>query len=480
MNNLMFRDQSKEKFYYLVFGAILLWVVIFSLSTLTTKPGIWIDEAKSIEIARSWMNYGRLDMQIAPGEFSGFPELLHSTGYPLLIPLATFFKIFGYGIVQARIFMLLAMILALLLVFLFLKNMFSSKEAIFATLLISTFASFYDSGRTVVGEIPGFILLICGLYFWLKKDSYYVAGALWGLSIVTKPSVFGLILPVMILVFVFERREVFTSLCKATVGMIPAALAWIFLVLDNPFSKSVWISIGNFYKNPYSSSVADNIIHNLRDAPHSTTLIYFGFLFLLIILGRSLSSDRKIISLYNFVIIYGIFAFIYYLRSPGWLRYILIAELLVLSLLPNAIYLILAIGQRLDKIRVDRTILAAGFLVILATIQIVQFFTVAEIYYSDAAIKTAKYVNEHFPNDSVAAINALPVSILLDTEKRFNVVKMTGMPLVGNNPLLRKDLPEILIARADDQLIIDNRNILDLQYELKNEANGYYIYKRRY
>ena len=153
--------------YFFILAAILLFVFAVSLPTLTTRPRLWADEAKSIELALNFERFGALDMQTAPGEFSGVAHLLQSTGYPVTVPLAGIFSLFGFGMTQARLFMLLWMIAALCVIFFFLRRLFGAREALFALALIATFASFHDNGRTVVGEIPGFLFLLMGLWILL-------------------------------------------------------------------------------------------------------------------------------------------------------------------------------------------------------------------------------------------------------------------------------------------------------------------------
>ena len=125
---------------------------------------------------------------------------------------------------------------------------------------------------------------------------------------------------------------------KIGLGIAPTIVVWILLVLEHPLLKTIWVEIVNFYKNPYGGEVASNIINNLAGSFQSTTLIYFGIFVLVVILGRYWSSEEgRRRPFYNFVIFYGIIAFAYYLRSPGWLRYILIAEFLILFALPQAL-----------------------------------------------------------------------------------------------------------------------------------------------
>ncbi|MDD5430727.1 MAG: glycosyltransferase family 39 protein [Candidatus Pacebacteria bacterium] len=462
---------------YFNFGLIALaivWVVVYSSITLTTKPRLWVDEAKSIELAESFADYGKLDIQTAPGKFSGIPQLLQSTGYPVTAPLALIFKIFGNSLVAARVFMLAWMIAALIGIYSLGRRIFGEKEAILAVFLTASFASFFDSGRTVVGEIPGFVFLTCGIYCCLLKKNYYLSGLFLGLAVVTKPSVFLAIAPAIFLAFIFEGRGFIGKILKTGIGMIPAAIGWILLVLGNPFVKSSWESILNFFKNPYSSdSVGGNMLSNFLGFFHSTTLIYFGILFLVVITARFFLNDQKLKSIYNFAIIYGALAFVYYLRSPGWLRYIVVAELLILFLLPEALRII---ADKIPKIGGCAVRLVATGAVFLIAVQTFHLFTAAQIYTSDTAIKTADYLNEKFSGKSIGVMNSLGVSILLDADKKYQIVEMAGIPVIGENPLSANPLPEVIVSVIGDKFLEQGRPVLEKKYRLTDNFDGYDIY----
>ncbi|MDP3999629.1 MAG: glycosyltransferase family 39 protein [bacterium] len=478
MNNSIYQNFIKEHWPRVVLGAILLIFLTGSWATLTTKPRLWIDEAKSIELARSFLGFGKLNVQIAPGEFTDFPELLQSTGYPVTVPLAIFFKIFGYGLVQARIYMLIWMAIALMAIFVVGRSLFGEKLSLLSVGLIVTFASFHDSGRTVVGEIPGFIFLLIGFYLWLNKNSYFWSGVLWGLAIVTKPSVFTWILPVMLVIFLLEKSGFFKKLMLVGLGALPAAAGWVLLVLEQPFSKSAWVGILNFYQNPYSAgSLMENVAQNLLNAPLSTTLIYFGILFILLWRVRTKEENIKLKSLYSFIIIYGIFAFIYYLRSPGWLRYILIAELLILFVLPAVLSsLLIRVKLFIAKLKLNPRRLPVGLALALIVIQLTHLFTGAQIFYSDSEIKASRFLNEEFLNQSIGTINSLALSVLLKTDQRFQIVDMAGIPTMGTSPLLADSLPEVIVFSASEGLSSPEQLILDKHYSPYSNLGSYSIF----
>ncbi len=451
-----------------IFGAILAGVVLFSLSTLTTKPRIWIDEVKSIELARNFLNFGKLDIQTAPGKFTNAPEILQTTGYPATVPLALFFKLFGFGLAQARIYMILWMAAALSALFYFGRRLMGEKNTLWALLLISTFASFYDSGRTVVGEIPGLVFLTAGLYFWLLKDNYFWSGLFWGLAVVTKPSVFGLLIPTVFFTFLlFKRKGFFKNIFLNASGMVPAAVGWMVLVLGNPFSAAAWRNIAKFYQNPYSSaSITENIMHNLTGVFSSPTIIYFSFLFLLAAAAFYWLTENREKSFFGFIIIYSLFAFIYYLRSPGWLRYILIAEILILFALPRALQIIW------PRIK-NRPNLLISLLVL---VQIFHLVTGAKIFYSDTAIRVSSFLNQNFPGKSVAVLDAPEVAVLLNTRNRFTVFEMAGSPVLGENPFLFRPLPDLVVFQGTNLVWPQGNKVLAEHYRLNSVFNGFKIF----
>ena len=478
---------SKESFavflrknnFLLFFLLGIVFVLTVSFVTLTTKPKISTDEAVSIELSRNFQTEGILDIKTAPGVFSGFGERLQSTGYPVTVPLALFFKLFGFDFAVARVYMLLWMLGVLAFLCWLGRKWFGTRDAIFSFFLIITFASFYANGRTVVGEIPGFLFMLAGLYFLFTREQFLWAGFFLGFAVVSKLSVFGLIVPTLVITGFFDFRRFFKVLAPVAVGMLPSALVWIFLVLKSPFLVSTWASLFSFYQNPYSSSISGNIIKNLLGVFSSPTLLYFGLFFVAIIVARFISeNDKK--KLYDFVIVYGILAFLYYLRSPGWLRYVFIAELLVLFLLPHAIGLLWRKVQNPVLMKFPRLARAPEFaLVALILFQTAQFFTMSHIFSSDTASRAAQSVNQHFPGQSVGVLNAVETALWLKTSERYLVMDLTGLPQIGINPLFSKELPKVLVASIGQRFWSEGEKVINSRYTTFAAIGGYTIYERK-
>jgi 4-amino-4-deoxy-L-arabinose transferase-like glycosyltransferase len=456
-----------------IFGLSL--ILIWSFFTLETKPKIWIDESVTIDIARSFLTDGILAPQTAPGVFFSTPYLIQSTGYPVTVALAGFFGLFGYGFLQARIFMLFGIVAVLGILFFLGRRLFSQQQAILAFLLIASFASFYGSGRTAVGEIPGFFFLVAGLALILLYERFFWAGLVLGLAVVSKPSVFALIIPTLFLLWAWKGREGWRKLFSVGIGMVPAGLLAVLLAVPEPFSPKAWQEIAHFYNNPYSSSVSDHVLQNLGGFFHSSTLLYFSIFFLLILYVRKYVEEKRLRFLYSFTLLYSILAFFYYLRSPGWLRYILIAELLILFLVPHAVTLLCEhLKQKFPTMHNTSATWGLAFLVVFQTIQLL---TVAQIFYGDGALKAAAYINKNFPSRSVGLLDTMDVAILLDTPRRFLILGLTGVPPLGDNPLLGDSLPEIVTGRQTS-FWQEGKTVLEKNYSLIETVGGYPIYKK--
>ncbi|HEY4515511.1 MAG TPA: glycosyltransferase family 39 protein [Candidatus Paceibacterota bacterium] len=452
---------SKNNF---ILGGIILLVIIVSFQTLTTKPGLWVDEAKTILLARSYANYGTLDIEVSPGRYSKVKPLLQSTGYPTSIPLAFLFRIFGESFELARVYMLAWMCIALIGIYFFSLQFGDKKQALFSVALVASFASFHDSGRTVVGEIPGFIFLLAGLYYWIKRGEYIGAGFFLSLALVTKPSVYLSVVPAIILVVLFEDgllREKFVRLARVFLGSLPPVLFWITFSIDRASQSGTFNQVLHFLSNPYGSSSFHNIWLNVLAIPFSTTLIYFSLLGVVSVFAYRKTSDVPVRKLYVFFWIYLFFAFVYYLRSPGWLRYLLASELLLLIILPCA-----------SRVITKHWRLGVSLLVIF---QIYHFFNLAQIQYSDATISLADEVNNNYIGERVGLVNAIEIASLLPYANIEQVIEMDGIPKMGINPLLSDPPPHIVIT-AKDISHFGGEDVLINKYKLILSDKGYSLY----
>lgn len=486
----MLKEFFKNNFSELGLVAILIFVILFSVSNLTIKPRLWYDEGLNIELARNFLDFKITDIQLSPGEFSEMSYIFQSTGYVVIMPLAYFFKIFGFGAIQARIFMLLWLVGVLIAVFLIISKMFGKGQALASVALMSTFAPFYANGRAVTGDIPGFIFFLCAVYLFIFKERRFWGGFLFGLAIATKPSLYlwaaPAVLAILILQFIEHRvldnkfiREFFKTFCGACLPI----LLKIILSMQDPFSVSAWGNILNLFISPFDPSVSpwDYALQNVAGIFSSSTLVYFFILFFVIIAVWFLRKNfiiAKHCQLLIFFVVYVFFAFLYYLKSPGWLRYLIGAELLVFTLLPLAIkHLAEKFGGVGYISRIKKYIFSAAMLV-LVVFQGVYLFVGADLFYSTKPMETVNFIRNNFPNSSIGLFNMPEVSAFIPSENKYQVLCMMGVPRLGKSLASYNPSLEVLVIRKNETILFAEESVMISQnYKLINAIGGYNIYK---
>jgi 4-amino-4-deoxy-L-arabinose transferase-like glycosyltransferase len=155
-----------------------------------TSP--WWDEGWTLSVARTWVErgfYGRLlDGQLAPpGLESAFP----TTG---LVALS--FRLFGVGVWQGRLPIMLCALGALVLMYGLAQRLYNRLVALaslFVLLLMAVHPSLHPliMGRQVLAEMPMLFCLLAGYtcFLWaLRRPLWYLPAAilLWAIALVAK------------------------------------------------------------------------------------------------------------------------------------------------------------------------------------------------------------------------------------------------------------------------------------------------------
>jgi len=429
-------------------------VVIISIQYLTTIPRIFYDEASAIEVARNFQLFGVLDVLTAPGQFSGFPYITGSSGFPVTLPLAAFFEIFGFGFTQARIYALLWLLAFLIIAWFFVKNFWSASYGAGAVTLIAGFASFHDSGRRVMGDIPGFALLLLSLLLLLKKERKFLAGIFFGLAVAAKPSVYLLIMPALILTYVIaDWRRFFRNLMPIGIGAAIPIIFWVILQFPDPLKLNTWQNAINFYQNAFGSSYSawTSILNNIKNFVSQTTLIYFSLLTIPTIAALKSKFAKKDL-LVLFVSLYGILDLLYFLKSPGRIRYLLPLQFFILLLLPFTVaWLIQKLQSRLTlfkkfSFRHLWTIAISG----LSALHLVQFIFFSNVIYKNTAHLEALKFLAQYQAETIAVLNSPHIAAFLPPERKMHYIQETDQIIFGANPLdlPREKLPDLLVMPA--------------------------------
>ncbi len=437
-------------------GALIGATIVFcaiSYPVLTTWPKLWYDEGLAIEVAHTFAEHQVLDISVAPGVYSPYAVVIAgSNGYPVTLPLAFAFAVFGFSFFVARFYMLAWCVAGVGTLFLFLRKFFDTRSAVLGCLLVLSFASFFANGRTVTGEIPGFTFLLLGAWC-LLKGRLIPSGLLLGLAAASKPSLYlWLCIPAAADIFFFQKEKRFGNLIRFGMGYALPIFLWLALTLPRPITSGVFASLLGFYKNPFgSASMLDNVVANVLHAPLESTLLYFFFLLCVSAVGWYFAKgedpfQKRIVLFFSLL---GIISFAYFLRSPGWLRYLMPLELSVLMLLPVFI-------RNISVHFFSRSIYATLCIAGLVGLQAYVLFFSSHVFRSDTALQTATYLNAHLGSDTVGIINDPAVASLVPPQSRYHYLSMTGVPVHGVNALSLplNELPKFLVMDEGNRYVV--------------------------
>ncbi|HLD71795.1 MAG TPA: glycosyltransferase family 39 protein [Candidatus Peribacteraceae bacterium] len=316
-------------------GALALF---FFVRELGTFPAAWADDSLFMIVAR----------QVAEGRGYMLPVLQHQWIYPpvlgvgptLILPVALTIKLFGFSVVAARVPMVLFLFASTVAFYLLTKRTSGVNAARWSTLLLITLSAFVNTGKPVLGEIPGFFFLGLGFLFLARKQTIplaIAAGFLFGLAILTKIT-YGLILPALFIAWIVaatrrDRKEFVHLMITGLVAIVPFAL-W--LLWGEGRSPGGLLTE---FKFMFSGAEAESLTPFSYIATHPAILMSIPFLSFVIIavLGfvgflqvRKKVPLRLSVTLWTLITLF----LLYYLSSFGWYRHLLPAHLLLLLFVP--------------------------------------------------------------------------------------------------------------------------------------------------
>lgn len=318
---------------------IFLFAIFFATFHLKESPSVWYDEGIYIQGAVNALQYGKIGIQLSPAEITHISRI--SVSYPLIYPLAGWFKIFGASVISARSFMALVLFLFLAASFLFARKVFGPLLAVGTLLLLATFPPLYGNGKSVLGEVPGLFYLVFSLLclrlsfnFLDKKRKMWLllAGIFIGFSVATKP-IFIILLPAVfvgLIVQWFYGKIRLKEYLFIFLGFILPALVWFFIQFG---PNDTFSSILSFYTNPYGVENLWQVIRqNITVFFTSATPLYLAVMMAVWLAALTIRFKRKTQIPVEEIIAFTFSALIIaaFLRIVGWYRYIFPAQIVAL------------------------------------------------------------------------------------------------------------------------------------------------------
>lgn len=168
-----------------------LFFVGLAFFRLTDYPTPWFDEGVHLHVPETLVRYGVYADRSSDG-FRYFGPTL-GVGPTVMLPIAAAFKVFGIGLLQARVVMALYLLAAIYVFYRFARSLNGSAFAMLALVLLVTCPSiaFIQTGRQVLGEVPAFLMVVAGFWIWFDAwdrswSRLTLAGLLFGAAAITK------------------------------------------------------------------------------------------------------------------------------------------------------------------------------------------------------------------------------------------------------------------------------------------------------
>lgn len=447
-----------------LFGVAIVIFFVAGTYRLSESPGIWYDEGYYSQAAMNLALHGAQALQVAPGQFVSTWSL--TVGYPVIYPVAFFYKLFGVGVLQGRAIMVLYMFGFLTASFFLIRRLFGSWYAGWSSLLIATLPLLYGNGKTILGEVPSlfFIMLALIALFRLEKTNYrrswlYIAfGLCIGLAFAAKIT-FGLVGLAILIVWLFNIKKVrldWMGLVFAVAAAVLAVLCWV----ATQFNLAELPLVVAFYLNPYAVSSGielSSILANLKLFVSDTTPFYT--LGALVLWSISLYIRRGTVTVAEQVAyVFSLEIAVFFLLVPGWYRYLFAATITSILFLPASLFYIADFtGAHIQPLAKARNILyiLLGLLVLGQAYQLAHGSFVAGYYQSTRTRDLAAYFQALPATTTVFVYNVPEVAVFLPEGNYYQFFHPTPQVSIDQDPdaVGKEELP-LLAQGVPDEVVL--------------------------
>ncbi|MBU4348425.1 glycosyltransferase family 39 protein [Patescibacteria group bacterium] len=462
--------------------AVLLLALFLIVFKFTEIPRVWIDEGIFTEVSKNLAWHGQQGIQIAPGQIES-SAVVSTSGYPLIFSVAASFKIFGVGLWQARLPMLIFMFALVFLFFFFTKKQRGVYWAIFSVLLLLSFSPFYGNGRPVQGEVPGLVFLLLGSLLFLRWEEKLFnnkwlalfSGLAFGLSAATKPLFLIILVPTLIISIIILRKVIDgKNLILFSGGFLSPVIIWLFVQFPNLnlFKKAISAYIsGNSISSVSSLAlIKSNFISFFTESTPALFMLLLVFSFF-VFAYFYVFQKKRFFSWAEFVIfLFVVINWLAYLKGPNWYRHFFPANVLVFLLFCSAISVL---WNQIQAKFIKKIILITAI-----GLMVFQFYHL--VFLSDNSFLKKSNQNsllsqafsEIGPDKTVFFYNSIATTVFLEHNNYYQYFTPTDYLEFGKDSL--NNLSYDYIVGGD--IIMEKR--FDRSCYVKIEAGKCFIFKR--
>lgn len=446
------------------------------------SPSPWFDEGINLGIAKSWAEHGIFSLQIGPNEFVKERSLLITTNYPLLVFVALSFKLFGVGLWQAKVVMILFLSTFVVLFYFLTCKYYGKNSALVSLVLLITFLPFFGNGKSVLGEVPGLTYFLSALLILDKKKRWqvFVSGLLFGLAAATKPVFLLLVISMAFFEFLWAVRNKiynFEYWLWFGCGIAIPLIIWLHTIFPDIASLRFLFETINLYNNPYNTSGV--ILFNLLRFVTESTPIHFALLLIIFILSKICIKPVFINKVEAILLIFIILVFLFFLKTVGWYRYLFPAQLLLFILFPNALLRLLNNFLKKSHIKILYPIIIM-FLLTAQTTNL-SLNIKDKFYYDPSSRLFAEEVNKLIKKEKkVLVVNIPEIAFLLKSDLVYQYLRNSPHSIVGYDLLKSSQFPDYIVSKpwSNDLYLKDYTAVSD-RYILVLESSRFNLYALR-
>lgn len=196
--------QARRSFHmlrYAVYVAVGALLLILAFYRLLDFPLTWFDEGSHLHVPKTLVQHG-VYADISSEGFRYYGPTI-GVGPTVLLPIAAVFRLFGIGLLQARLVMAFYLLATVGTFFAVARQMGTRPMAATATalLVVTPGVALIEYGRQVLGEVPGLFFLLAALALWMAAwersgwGRLALIGLLLGLATITKSQYLLIVFP---------------------------------------------------------------------------------------------------------------------------------------------------------------------------------------------------------------------------------------------------------------------------------------------
>jgi len=302
----------------------------------------------------------------------------------LLVNLTVFYKIFGLGLLQLKIYTWILIFITDLLLYIVANKLWDKKVALISLIFFIPLQVFYEGNGLWFDLALAFLALL--IYYCLEKKKYIWAGIFWTFAFLTKQTAFWFLIPMILMVLKDISGRVIKDVIKG-IAIVTVPFLTVILLLNIMPEFWLWAFKFGLTKLPISSGQVQ--MPTLRQFAVATLP-----LFLLMIATLRIRKSYAVLA-------WGIFASLGFLPRWGLFHFQPALPFWALG------FAILISKFRRIKLN-ERLIFSLGLIIIAIIIsrQIVREWGRGDRFFEPEVIKIAEYIRQNSnPEEPVYIIN---------------------------------------------------------------------------